>query len=71
MLAPADRPNDDALVEYLRSREDRLDIQLLNHGGHLCLRWPRLEAAGGIQYLGQELHIASRDQKGVRVPQAQ
>jgi hypothetical protein len=31
--------------------------------------WPRLEATGGVQYLGQHSHVPGSDQKDVRGPQ--
>ena len=56
-------------LRSLGSSENRLDGKLCRVSGHFCICWPRLEAIGSMQYLGQDLHIPGRDQKGVRVTQ--
>ena len=38
-----------------------LDAKLFDDEGHVCIRWPLIEAIGSIQYLGKKLHIAGRD----------
>jgi hypothetical protein len=60
---------EDNTAKFLYSSEDRLDGKLCGDGGHFGIGWPRLEAIGSIQYLGQKLHVPGRDQKDIRVTQ--
>ena len=52
------------------SGKDGLHRVRFDRGVHIGVRGSRLEASGGIEYIGQESHVAGRDQKDVGVAQS-